>query len=88
MNLQFKSNGSYYETTFKATGDFNIHLERDLGGHIIILQKTAGNNFAPVKTMEGEDLDFDYDFCGYVYPKDIQIKSATKVNLGIITFNE
>ena len=81
--LIFKNN----QCEFIVNGDFNIHLERESSGDILIQQKTSGEIFADTDILHNALTTFDCDFTGYVYPKTIRLKSFSKVIKGYVTEN-
>lgn len=88
--LEFIKKENEYVAEFKATNDFNLHIERSIGGRLSVLQKTVedGNYSEAFSTDRvAEAKIFDYDFTGVVYPKWIQVSSASPVEYGVVTFN-
>lgn len=81
MELTFRKEGSKYIAEFSATADFNLHLEREVGGFLYVSQRTSasgqydsikGGDFAP------KDKVVDYDFTALVYPKFIKVVSEVE----------
>lgn len=87
MELSFKKVNEQYESEISVKSDFNIHLEREKETSIMLLQKTSGTSFIPFQIFKNENKDFECDFVGYVYPKQIKIISYSKVNKGYVTEN-
>jgi hypothetical protein len=87
MELIFTKEHGIYVAQFRATGDFNIHLERNDGGILNILQSTiADGEYDIVSSHKNiQDRVFDCDFTAMVYPKYIKIVSNTEVTRCIIT---
>lgn len=72
---------------FEVKANFNIHLERDTDGKLEIKQKTAGTKYVYVNETGWLDrtLAYDNDFGVEVAPKKVQIVSAVKPSLVVIT---
>lgn len=89
----FGKNTLAWVTEFEATGDFNLHVERNKGGDILVYQRTAGSGYAIVEEFRGMDNKpaIDLDFTSVVYPKFVKIVSesqptyATIVSSGEVT---
>ena len=83
--------GKEWVAEFTATGNFNLHLERDNNGSLIVKQRgTENGEYATAFSRgmyEGKRV-FDYDFGALVYPKWIRIESGSKVVSGTITLSE
>lgn len=90
MDLVFEKKGDKYEATFEASGNFNIHLEREEGGFVNVYQSgTQGGEYALAANWsdyEGGKV-FDCDFGALVYPKYIKVTSRSKVNKAVVTTN-
>lgn len=87
--LEFIKKENEYVAEFKATSDFNLHIERSIGGRLSVRQKTVENGeyseaFSTGRVAEAKI--FDYDFTAVVYPKWIQISSVSPVEYGVVTF--
>lgn len=89
MTLDFVLSNDIYVAEFEATGDFNLHIERDTASPIVLYQKSAGEDFALAKVINAVDAPsvFDCDFAALVYPKTIRVQSPIAVNVGEVTFN-
>lgn len=87
MELVFVENEQRdWEAEFEATGDFNLHLERDRKGTITILQKTyKDGEYAFSNEFPYYNNNFDFDFAGLVYPKMIKVISDSEVKIGVVT---
>lgn len=87
MELIFEKEHGMYVAQFQATGDFNIHLERNDRGLLNILQYTvADGKYDPISTHNViQDRVFDCDFSAVIYPKYIKIISNTEVTRCVIT---
>ena len=88
MELNFiKNDKQDWEAEFEATGDFNLHLERDRKGTITILQKThKDSEYAFSNEFPYYYNNFDYDFGALIYPKWVKVISDSEVLKGEITF--
>lgn len=87
MELTFNKNEkSDWVAEFEATGDFNLHLERDQKGTITILQKTyKDGEYAFSNEFPYHYNNFDFDFAGLIYPKMIKVISDCEVLVGVVT---
>lgn len=83
----FGKNTLAWETEFEATGDFNLHVERNKGGDILVYQRTAGSGYAIVEEFKGMDNKpaIDLDFTSVVYPKFVKIVSESQPTYATIT---
>lgn len=83
----FGKNTLAWETEFEATGDFNLHVERNKGGDILVYQRTAGSGYAIVEEFRGMDNKpaIDLDFTSVVYPKFVKIVSESQPTYATIT---
>ena len=87
MELNFIENKQKdWEAEFEASGDFNLHIERDKKGTITILQKTyADGEYCFSNEFPYYHNNFDFDFTGLVYPKMIKVISDCEVKIGVVT---
>ena len=89
MELNFSKVGNEWVAEFEATNHFNLHLEREGTGSLIVSQRGASSGeyaSAFVKGVyEGQPL-IDYDFGALVYPKWIKVTSGSKVISATVTF--
>lgn len=87
MELIFAKEHDMYVAEFVATGDFNIHLERNDRGILNILQSTvADGKYDSISSHNIiQDRVFDCDFTAMIYPKYIKIISNTEVTRCVIT---
>lgn len=85
----FGKNTLAWETEFEATGDFNLHVERNKGGDILVYQRTAGSGYAIVEEFRGMDNKpaIDLDFTSVVYPKFVKIVSESQPTYATVTTN-
>lgn len=94
MELIFKESSQVlsgkpaYEVEFKASSDFNIHIERKAGGRLLVYQKSVANGQYDIVDGLGykdhKDI-IDIDFSGSVYPKYIRVVSESEVTLAEVT---
>lgn len=87
--INFKKVDAHYEADVEVTSDFNLHIERELGGYFYLQVRTSpSGKFGPVKGFNATNLDsvIDFDFTALVYPKTIRIVSEVQPSLGEITF--
>ena len=80
-----------YEAEFVATANFNLHLEREGTGLLVVKQRGVEKGEYSKAFMRGMNEGkkvFDYDFGALIYPKWIKIESGSKVVSGIVTFSE
>lgn len=83
IKLEFAEVGNgLWEAEFVAVANFNVHLEREGVGSLVVKQRGVENGEyaeAFVKgAYEGKKV-FDYDFGALIYPKWIKIESGSKV---------
>lgn len=81
--------GKEWVAEFKATSDFNLHVERESGSYITLSQRgTENGEYATAwakGTYEGQSV-IDYDFGALIYPKWIKVTSGSKVLSAKVTF--
>ena len=82
QTITFSKVGDAYEATFKATGDFALHIERPEAGPLGMgITSVEGTDYANVEDFPERARYmrvFDYDFSAVVYPKYIKVTSATQ----------
>ena len=90
MDLNFSNDNGIWVAEFEATGDFNLHIERDTEGRLDIYQKTAGSKYELVYETGYlyNRLVYDFDFTALVYPKMIMIKTKVRPQVAVVTFAE
>lgn len=84
----FNKEGSKWVAEFKATSDFNLHIERDLKGFLFLKQRTAeGGEYDSTSNASFAPMDsvVDYDFTGLIYPKFIKIVSEVEPTYAAVT---
>ena len=82
MELIFKKQDKVWVAEFKATADFNLHIERDEPGILALYQRTTtSGEYAEIEgTREYRYKEvYDCDFIGSIYPKYIKVVSASEV---------
>ena len=90
-NLTFRRENNEYVAEFTATADFNIHIEKENPGLLVIYQRgVSEGNYAEVIGARKYVYDnvYDVDFTTYVYPKYIKIVSSTNITSAEVTYNK
>lgn len=67
---------------FVATANFNLHIEREKRGSLVVSQRGTDSGEYSTSFVKGEyegSAIFDSDFGALVYPKWIKIESGSKV---------
>lgn len=93
MELNFVETieGKEWVAEFEATNHFNLHIERENSGSLVVGQRgTASGEYDTsfVKGMYEGGMVIDYDFGALVYPKYIKVTSGSKVLSAEVTFAE
>lgn len=81
MTLNFtKNEHGTWIAEFEVTADFNLHIEREKGGDILLYQKTSGGGYDIVDGFGNQRHQgvIDYDCTALVYPKWIKIVSEVE----------
>ena len=89
--LNFQKNNNYYIAEIEVTSDFNLHIERNTSGYLIMQVRTSPTGkFDSIKGFKARENDqvIDYDFSALVYPKTIRIVSEVEPTIAEITFAE
>lgn len=89
--LKFTKEGSHYVADVEVTSDFNLHIERDTAGYLVLQVRTTNSGgWDRVRGFNVANLDpvVDYDFSALVYPKTIRIESEVEPTMAEITFAE
>lgn len=71
MEITFNKEGSLYVAIFRASNDFNLHIEKNKGW-VNLSQTTVENGeFDRIKDVDIDSSDTvaDIDFVGSIYPK-------------------
>lgn len=92
QTITFSKVGDAYETTFTATGDFALHIERPEAGPLSMgVTSVQGSDYELVEDFPERARYmrvFDYEFEGTVFPKYIKVTSATMPTSAAVTFAE
>lgn len=89
MDIQFEKKGNRWIAEFQVTADFNLHLEREETGALIVKQRTtADGQYDNIKggVLGYSDLVVDIDFTAVVYPKYIQVQSMSEPKMCVVTY--
>jgi len=91
MELAFNQVGNSYVAEFEAQGDFNLHIEREESGFLMVNQRTTPEG--KYDSIRGGNFNYgdnvvDVDFVGSIYPKYIQVVSKVQPSLAVVTFAE
>lgn len=89
--LNFQKNNNSYIAEVEVASDFNLHIERDTAGYLILQVRTSPTGkFDSVGGFNASEYDqvIDYDFSALVYPKTIRIVSKVEPTMAEITFAE
>lgn len=80
MDLTFNKEGKNFVAEFEATADFNLHIERNKGGDILLYVRTQGGGYDIVDDfgVQRHQGVIDYDCSALVYPKWIKIVSEVE----------
>lgn len=80
MELTFNKEGKNFVAEFEATADFNLHIERNKGGDILLYVRTQGGGYDIVDDfgVQRHQGVIDYDCTAFVYPKWIKIVSEVE----------
>ena len=89
MELEFKKVGSRYEAEFEATGDFNLHIERQKRGSLAIFQKTSVDDKYASESSYSDSAEHivNKDFSMLIYPKFIKVVSSSPVTRCVATIS-
>ena len=89
--LTFNKVGDKYVAEFEATGNFNLHIERNESGFLFVNQRTTSSG--AYDSVKGASFNYgdpvvDIDFVGVIYPKYIQVVSKVMPTMAAVTFAE
>lgn len=93
--LSFTKNGDVWEATAKVTGDYNLHIERKLGGSFNIFQRATESGQWKVCAGMPSWMNYnagqviDWAFSHGVYPEGglaIRIESGSEVTSGTLSY--
>lgn len=87
MELNFTKVGDKYVAEFKATADFNLHIERSESGFLFVNQRTTSSG--AYDSIKGASFNYgdpvvDMDFVGTIYPKYIQVVSKVMPTMAVV----
>lgn len=86
-----KNNSGVYVAEFSVTDDFNLHIEREESGYLIVNQRTtAEGRYDSIRggSFNYDDPVVDVDFSFLVYPKQIQVVSKVLPTMAVVTVGE
>ena len=90
MALKFTNVGENWVAEFSVTDDFNLHIEREESGYLIVNQRTtAEGKYDSIRdgSFNYGDPVVDIDFTGVIYPKYIQVISKVEPTYAEVTSN-
>ena len=90
MALKFTNVGENWVAEFSVTDDFNLHIEREESGYLIVNQRTtAEGKYDSIRdgSFNYSDPVVDIDFTGVIYPKYIQVISKVEPTYAEVTSN-
>ena len=90
MALKFTQVGEKWVAYFSVTDDFNLHIEREESGYLIVNQRTtAEGKYDSIRdgSFNYGDPVVDIDFTGVIYPKYIQVISKVEPTYAEVTSN-
>ena len=79
MTLEFEKIDDKFVSKFEVSGDFNIHIEKELG-HIEMYQTTVWDGkYESIKSFKVDPTQdiIDVDMTALVYPKYLRIEAYT-----------
>lgn len=88
MALNFTNVGEKWVAEFSVTDDFNLHIEREESGYLIVNQRTtAEGKYDSIRdgSFNYGDPVVDIDFTGVIYPKYIQVISKVEPTYAEVT---
>lgn len=88
MDLIFTQSetGKSWVAEFEATADFNLHIERDKGGNLMLYQRTNGGGWDIVNDFANPRFGaIDYDCAALIYPKFIKVVSEVEPTYAAVT---
>lgn len=86
--LAFNKVGDAYVAEFETPADFNLHIEQEQPGGVLVYQRTAGAQYGLIKeaaSFQGAVLDVD--FMGGIFPKSIKVVCSHQPSVAIVTTN-
>lgn len=88
MDLIFTQSetGKSWVAEFEATADFNLHIERDKGGNLMLYQRTNGGGWDIVNDFANPRFGaIDYDCAALIYPKFVKVVSEVEPTYAAVT---
>ena len=90
MELVFSKNANgYYVAEFKATSDFNLHIEGVAEGNVKVHQRsTSEGEYAYVRRATPYPSFanvYDFDFTAAIYPKWIKVECPNEPSKAVVT---
>lgn len=87
MELKFIETieGKEWVAEFEAPSDFNLHIEREITGSLVVMQRTTTEGEYALSYSSGKKVT-DCDFCALIYPKHIKVVSSCEVSNAVVTF--
>lgn len=88
MDLIFTQSetGKSWGAEFEATADFNLHIERDKGGNLMLYQRTNGGGWDIVNDFANPRFGaIDYDCAALIYPKFVKVVSEVEPTYAAVT---
>jgi hypothetical protein len=91
MVLKFTNVGENWVAEFSVTDDFNLHIEREESGYLIVNKRTTASG--KYDSIKGSSFNYgdpvvDVDFSFPVYPKQIQVVSKVLPTMAVVTAGE
>ena len=89
MEVSFVKEGTKYVGTFNATGDFNLHIEKNSKSFLYILQRTSSKGqYASLREASFSNAEeiIEFDYSASVYPKSIKIECSAEPIMCDVTF--
>lgn len=85
MELNFSKVGNEWVAEFETPSDFNLHVEREVTGNLVVMQRTTSEGEYAIAYQSGYKV-IDCDFRALLYPKHIKVVSSCEVLKGEVTF--
>lgn len=89
MNLEFIKEGTKWVAEFEATGEFNLHLEKEEGEVNVFQTTVLGGkpDVTPSLHLGYKDKVMDSDVTALVWPKYIRVEAFTEdAPTAVVTF--
>lgn len=87
MDLNFIETieGEEWVAEFETPSDFNLHVERNMTGSLVVMQRTTTEGEYAIAYSSGQKV-IDCDLCALIYPKHIKVVSSCEVSKAVVTF--